>query len=377
MKGLIKLLFTAFLMSSCHQQLDYGINWNDNDETEQITNNGYKVIVERIEASSYQKAEISDSAGCFLAYITRQEGDDVCTVIKYLHNDSGDVRGILVYPRCYPMPKRGGNALKKDSNINELAEYKEQLWKDYERDSTPNDIGLALVFEKREDRTYATRYYFKYEDNVLVEVYDPISEQFIKADEGEKIDYQVMSHELLLTNDSVIGDVMLHFMVRPVDISDNYKVRMYCGYRPMDELEFKGGIMVRRKIYRSDRPEVYTMVERIDEGRKHVYKLTCDYDDKTLVSTYEDGMLKKVEEVSKWGTVLQQDIFFRSADKEAYICYLKNYDYQKGLLVKVQENRIDKDEFWGMSNEESEMSLQPQMEAMWERFTYLVYGIDD
>ena len=83
MKGLIKLLFTAFLMSSCHQQLDYGINWNDNDETEQITNNGYKVIVERIEASSYQKAEISDSAGCFLAYITRQEGDDVCTVIKY------------------------------------------------------------------------------------------------------------------------------------------------------------------------------------------------------------------------------------------------------------------------------------------------------
>ena len=81
-----------------------------------------------------------------------------------------------------------------------------------------------------------------------------------------------------------------------------------------------------------------------------------------------------MEVVSKYGTALQQDVYFESADKKAYICFLKNYDYQKKQLVKVRETRIPLEEFYERCNEHEEMDLQPYMFDMWERFTFDFYG---
>lgn len=281
---------------------------------------------------------------------------------------------LIVYPYCYPVPKRDGDAKLKEDSIHEIEKYKKMLLADYARNNHPNDIGLALAFSDEENLPYSSRYIFKRTGGLLTEVYDSITGNAIIARPGEKIDYELAEHELLLTNDSVIGDMLMSFVVRPIEAVMDYKVNVYCGYRPMDEMKFSEGKLVERMIYRSDRPDIYTKTVREDNGSKHVYKSTYDYDDKALVSFYEGGILKRMEAVSRYGTTLQQDVYFESADKKAYICFLKNYDYQKKQLVKVRESRIPLEEFYERCNEHEEMNLQPYMFDMWERFTFDFYG---
>jgi hypothetical protein len=62
---------------------------------------------------AFMTATVRDKSGQMLAVISRQSGDDICTVIKYLRNDTGAVRGFLVYPGCYPVAERSGNAKTK------------------------------------------------------------------------------------------------------------------------------------------------------------------------------------------------------------------------------------------------------------------------
>lgn len=372
-----KILVTVSLigmMTSCQKRIDFGIDWSEGAETEQTANNGYKVSIERNEDYTFEIIRVTSPEGKAVAVMTRQNGDDICTVFKYLYNDSGEERGLIVYPYCYPAPKRDGDAKQKEDSILEIENYKEKLWAEYDRNNHPNDIGLALAFSEKEVLHYGSRYIFKRTGELLTEVYDSITGNAIIAGPGEKIDYELVEHELLLTNDSVIGDMSLRFIVRPIEAEADYDVKVYCGYRPMDEMKFLGGKMVERMIYRSDRPKIYTKTVREDNGTQHMYKSTYDYDDKTLVSVYEGGILKRMEAVSKYGTALQQDVYFESADKKAYICFLKNYDYQKKQLVKVSERRIPLDEFYERCNEHEEMNLEPYMFDMWERFTFDFYG---
>lgn len=370
------LLIVSFIgmMTSCQRRIDFGIDWSEGAETEQTTNNGYKVFIERNENYSFEIVRVTNPEGKAVAVITRQNDDDISTVFKYLYDNSGEERGLIVYPYCYPVPKRDGDAKLKEDSIPEIEKYKEMLWADYDRNNHPNDIGLALAFSDNEDLLYGSRYIFKRTGELLTEVCDSIRGNAIIAGPGEKIDYELAQHELLLTNDSVIGDMLMWFIVRPIEVEKDYNVKVYCGYRPMDEMKFSEGKMVERVIYRSDRLEVYTKIIREDLGSQHVYKSTYDYDDKALVSVYERGVLKRMEVVSKYGTALQQDVYFESADKKAYICFLKNYDYQKKQLVKVRETRIPLEEFYERCNEHEEMDLQPYMFDMWERFTFDFYG---
>lgn len=370
------LLIVSFMgmMTSCQRRIDFGIDWSEGAETEQTAKNGYKVSIERNEDYSFETIRVTNPEGKTQAIITRQNDDEVSTVFKYLYDDSGEERGLIVYPYCYPVPKRDGEAKLKEDSIPEIEKYKEMLWADYGRNNHPNDIGLALTFSDNEELSYGSRYIFKRTGELLTEVCDSIRGNVIIAKPGEKIDYELAQHELLLTNDSVIGDMLMRFVVRPIEAEKDYKVKVYCGYRPMDELKFSEGKMVERVIYRSDRPEIYTKIIREDVGSQHMYKSTYDYDDKALVSVYEGGILKRMEVVSKYGTALQQDVYFESADKKAYICFLKNYDYQKKQLVKVRETRIPLEDFYERCNEHEEMNLQSYMFDMWERFTFDFYG---
>ncbi len=371
-QNVLLIVCAAMILESCHQQLDYGVNWDPEAEEEQWTKDSLKIELEWIGDSTYMTATVSDKEGTLLAYISRQQDDDICTVIKYLRNDTGGVKGFLVYPDCYPMADRRGEAkIKEGRSSDELSKYKEMLWDEFDKNNHPCDIGLTLALDEREDRPYAARYYFKYDGELLTKIYDPISKKKIQAETGS-LEYEVHRQTMYLEGGSSIGDVGLVF----TDIAEYepgvFTYKTYAGYRPLQEMEFMGYAMKKHTVFRSDRPEPFvtvTLENPLDP--KHRYILNCDYDDKKLVSTYEDGVLQKVEEKSQWGTVLQQDLFFESADKQAYICYMKDYNYQTKQLVKVREKRIPKPMFFMTYRESKEMQLDGFLHVMWGRF-----GID-
>ena len=145
MKTLLFVIAVALFMTSCHEQLDYGIVWDEQAAKTQTTKDSLKVELEWYGDDVFMTATVKDKNDQVLAILSKQNGDDICTVIKYLRNDTGAVRGFLVYPGCYPIAERSGNAKIKENKSKELEEYKKMLWKDFDKDNHPNDIGLALV----------------------------------------------------------------------------------------------------------------------------------------------------------------------------------------------------------------------------------------
>ena len=365
------LYFVALIaLESCHQRLNYGIDWEVGAEDVQFTQDSLKIELEWMGDSAYMTATVSDKEGTLLAYISRQKDEDFCTVIKYLRNDTGGVRGFLVYPDCYPMADRRDEAKLKETETDELKMYKKMLWDEFDKKNHPCDVGLALALDEYEDRPYAARYYFKYDGEVLTEVYDPISKKKIQAETGS-LEYEIHRQTMYLEGGTSIGDVQLVF----TDISEYepgcFTYKTYAGYRPLQEMEFMGYAMQKHTIFRSDRPESFATMAHEKTGTQQQYLQTSDYDDKTLASTYIDGVLQKVEKISQWGTVLQQDLYCESADKKAYICFLKDYNYQTKQLVKVGEERIPKPVFLMTHRESKEMQLDGYLHVMWGRF-----GID-
>ena len=120
MKTLLFVIAVALLMTSCHERLDYGIVWDEQAAKTQTTKDSLKVELEWYGDDAFMTATVTDKTGQTLAVISRQSEDDICTVIKYLRNDTGAVRGFLVYPGCYPVAERSGNAKIKENASNEL-----------------------------------------------------------------------------------------------------------------------------------------------------------------------------------------------------------------------------------------------------------------
>ncbi len=357
------------MVTSCHKQLDYGIIWDEQASKVQTTKDGLKVELKWYGDDAFMTATVKDKNGDTLAFISRQSGDDICTVIKYLRNDTGAVRGFLVYPNCYPVAERTGNAKIKEEESRELKDYKKMLWRDFHKGNHPNDIGLALVMDEREDRPYAARYYFRYDNEwgYLRAIYDPLLKKIIKSEEDElHFDVSVKTNEL--ERDSIIGDIHLMFYDYYNIDCGSHSYKTYCGYRPMEEYDFGGHTMIMHRIFRSDRPEPYVTMEMKWDKDGTKYTFSRDYMDHTFATTYSDGVIKKVEEISQWGTVLKQDLYIESKDKKAFICYLKRYNYQEKLLEKVGEKRIDKNIHHMNSDEDCEMVLDGYLQEMWGRF---------
>lgn len=245
------------------------------------------------------------------------------------------------------------------------------LWNDFYKGNHSNDIGLALVMDEREDRPYAARYYFRYdrecEDNIRA-VYDPITKQIIKSVDGY-LRYEVSTEEVGFEKDSVIGDVHLMFKdIYEIDCG-SYSFKTYCGYRPMEEFDFESHRMIMHRVYRSDRPKPYATVDmKWDIDGTTTYKLSRDYTDHTFTTTYVKGVIKKVEEVSQWGTVLKRDEYLKSEDDETYVCHLWRYNYQTKQLKEVGQKRIKEVIHHMNSCESGEMSLDNYLREMWGRF---------
>lgn len=367
---LLVLLLVGMVFSSCHEQLDFGVVWDEQAAKTQMTKDSLKVELEWYGDDAFMTAIVKDKNGDTLAFISRQSGDDICTVIKYLRNDTGMVRGFLVYPGCYPVAERTGNAKIKEGALYELEKYKEMLWDDFDKGNHPNDIGLALVMDEREDRPYAARYYFRYDKmytDQIRTIYDPITKQLIKSDD-EFFRYDVSTKIREVSGDSVIGDVHLMF----VDISNiecgTHTYKTYCGYRPMEEFEFMSHRMFKHTVFRSDRPEPYVTVEFDwdDDGTR--YKISRDYEDHAIATTYSDGIIKKTEEVSQWGTVLKQDIYEDTGDDETYVCRFMRYNYQAKELEEAGRKRVNNVLHHMESDESGEMILDEYLYEMWGRY---------
>ena len=118
MRILLIVSFFGGMMTSCQKHIYFGIDWSDGAETEQTTNNGYKISIERNENYSFEIVRVTDPEGKAVAVMTRQNGDDISTVFKYLYDDRGEERGLIVYPYCYPVPKRDGDAMLKEDSKN-------------------------------------------------------------------------------------------------------------------------------------------------------------------------------------------------------------------------------------------------------------------
>ena len=103
MKKLLFVIAIALLITSCHDQLDYGIVWDEQAAKTQTTKDSLKVELEWYGDDVFMTATVKDKNDQVLAILSKQNGDDICTVIKYLRNDTGAVRGFLVYPGCYPI----------------------------------------------------------------------------------------------------------------------------------------------------------------------------------------------------------------------------------------------------------------------------------
>lgn len=370
MKTLLFVIAVTLLMTSCHEQLDYGIVWDEQAAKTQTTKDSLKVELEWYGDDVFMTATVKDKNDQALAILSKQSGDDICTVIKYLRNDTGAVRGFLVYPGCYPIAARSGKAKIKEKESKELEEYKKMLWKDFDKDNHPNDIGLALVIDEREDRPYAGRYYFRYDmlcKDEIRAIYDPISKQIIKSGDGY-FNYDIKTETMEFGRDSLIGDVHLMF----VDISNidcgSHSYKTYCGYRPMEEFDFMSNRMFSHTVFRSDRPEPYVTVELgwDDDGTR--YTLSCDYMDHDFATTYSDGVIKRKEEISQWGTVLKRDVYIDSEDDSTYSIQLLRYNYQSKQLENVGTERIDKTTHRMHSNESGEMVLDYYLQEMWGRY---------
>lgn len=367
------LLFVGMVLSSCHEQLDFGVVWDEQAAKTQMTKDSLKVELEWYGDDAFMTATVRNKYGDTLAVISRQSGDDICTVIKYLRNDTGMVRGFLVYPGCYPVAERSGNAKVKEGESRELEEYKEMLWDDFDKGNHPNDIGLALVMDEREDRPYAARYYFRYDKDRgdIKSVYDPISKKIIKS-EGDGFFYELRTETMEVGRDSLIGDMHLMFK-NYYDIEcGTHSFKSYCGYRPMEEMKFMSHRMFRHTVFRSDWPEPYVTVDLewnwAGDRDETTYKIKRDYMDKTIATTYKGEYIKKVEEISQWGTVLKQDLYVESADKEAFICHFNRYNYQTKQLEERGKKQIDKDLHHMNSCESCEMILTNYLQEMWGRF---------
>jgi hypothetical protein len=87
-----------------------------------------------------------------------------------------------------------------------------------------------------------------------------------------------------------------------------------------------------------------------------------------ITTDSSDGIIKKVEEVSQWGTVLKRDVYEDAGDGVTYICHFLRYNYQAKKLEEVGQKRVDKDLHQMNSSESEEMALDQYLNEMWGRY---------
>lgn len=304
-----------------------------------VLENGYMVVDSMGQAPMNEKITVYDQNGRLCGVAGKASESDGYGVLRYVYDDDGKrLDGLVVSGVGY-----------FDGEGYDL------------REQEVKDIILNRILSGGETVECAVWYTFKRKGDKIVEVYDVEDSLSLKAGEGQHIEYEVEEDGNFWYNDIVGGKMVVLLHIVPDDCSmEEYVVDTYCGYSLQMRSTFRNGWLCERRIYDPKSEEVCAIGKMEEKGNQHIYTIANRYK-----YTYEKGVLKTKEYISEYGTVLNQDVYFLSIDKTAYIHFCKEYDYKKKALVKTLEERIEKDVFLKENQEKDALKMASDLYDIW------------
>lgn len=347
----IGVLILAMALCNCKGHSGYvevNLDWNvESGEAKKfLLDDGYVVIDSIGSAPMNEKITVYDKNGRLCGSAGAASESSGFQVVRYVYGDDDGKRldGVVVSGVEY-------YDLEADSLLN----YNEA-----------KNIIVKRIISGGETVEEAIWYTFRRKGDKIVEVYDAVDSLSLKAGERHHIEYEVEEDNNFWYNDIVGGKTVVLLHIVPDDYSmEEYVIDTYCGYSLQMRSTFRNGWLCERRIYDPKTNEVCATGKMEEKGNLHIYTISNRYR-----YTFENGVLKTKEYISEYGTVLNQDVFFLSQDKLAYVHYVKEYDYKKKMLIKKSEERIEKELFQREHPEHDVLEMASDLHNIWWGSTY-------
>lgn len=273
--------------------------------------------------------------------------------VRYLYDGDNKLTGLLTFPPCHPNTV---HAEEEDKSMqifyNEFENHEMQL--------DPGNL-FKISLDTDQNKPYFSRFHFKYNPTgQIVRVYDPVTEQAMQALPGYHIQYEVTQSDNFWTSDIDGGNMVLRFKILPVDKdTDTYTIWTYYCYTLQMEEQYSDNLLISRAIYRPNQSTPYKVVSLTNNGNQAVYttKLADDEAYYLYQSTWENGILKKEECLSEFGTVLKRTVYYLSKDKKYYIASTRKYNYTSRQLELTEEERMEASLFLNQHTESDMMDM--------------------
>lgn len=351
--NLLCLLFAGLIVSSCKKSRIYEVEWElETEGVKRYTINDRYVVIDSIGyGPENEKITVFDKNGKLQGWAGTTSESCCYEIVRYVYDDSNQ-KTIGVVSTC-----ADEDEIQTD-DIDEMIRG-------------TKDLVIKRILSDDEHESYTTWYDFKWGGNYIVEVFDHTSDsRSIKAGNGNHIEYEVAENDSFWASDMFGGRVVLLFHIVPNNTNiEEYTIDTYYGYDLQMKSTFKDGFLCERRIFINNDGSTKCAVGRmVKNGDEHTYRFT-DSNECPWEYTYENGVLKHKDYLSQYGTVIKQDTYFLSQDKEAYIHFHKEYDYKNKKLVKTEEERIDKDTFLEENSERDALKMHYDLQEGWS-FSY-------
>jgi len=232
------------------------------------------------------------------------------------------------------------------------------------------NLLVAQVLDYDNDQENLTRFYFRKDDKGnVVEVYDPKTKERIEAPSGYHIRSEVVENADFWTSCLDGGFVLLNFYIEPTnDGIKDYTVTKYYKYDVQSTKQYRNGTLRKSTLYSSKTHKPIYSITRQTNGDTSICESTYEKDSNIYRDTWKNGVISSHETVSRYGTVLSQQLYVPSKDGNAFICYDKTFDYKSKRLVRVNERRIDKQELLSRNKETDAMSMRGELVDNWRGY---------
>lgn len=322
------LLFAILLMvaSSCNRSGNTSssdsIPWEENMSGRFVIDDGIVVTDSIGQGPLNEKITVLAKDGRHLGMAGRTSEMTGLVVVRFIYCDNGRLVDCV-------------ETAFIDMNDSEIDDYENEYGR-------IRNLFVDWAAGKRELEENVNIFRFRRDGENIVEVYDDKGTNSIKAGSGQHIEYEVAECDSFWASDMFGGDfvVLLHLVPDDTNV-DVYSIDTYSEYKLQMRSTYRNGTFCERTVYKSESDSVYDICRVTEKDGKHIYS----FKNNPVIYTYENGVLKTVDYLSKYGTVIGQEVYFLSADKQAYIKYWKEYDYSRKTLVKQSEERIDIKDF--------------------------------
>lgn len=279
--------------------------------------------------------------------------------VRYFYDTDNTLTGLLSFPKV-------GIEGEEDKSMQIFCnEFEEE-----EMELNPASL-FKISLDTKENKPYFSRFNFKYNQmGQMVAVYDPETKQAMQALPGYHIQYEVTQSDNFWESDLDGGKMVVRFKVAPIEKkTDLYTTWTYCGYALQMEEQYSHTSLISRAIYRPNDSSPYKKVSLTKKGKQMVYIIE-QADDKDYNSyrfTWENGILKKEEGLSEYGTVLKRTVYYLSKDNKNYIAATQQYNYITKRLELVREERIETNKFLEQHVESDMMDMKDEVWKLWQK----------